>query len=101
LPYFALHQLSLYRPLVRCLCIPKPFGESVDKDETAHVFGIRTRIKPGDQTAIRVPNKYNGPHLASDTKQGVQIVDRIPAVVGCGTGSLLLGFSPTGVPGRS
>ena len=30
-PYLALHQLSLYRPLLRRLRIAKPFGESIDE----------------------------------------------------------------------
>jgi hypothetical protein len=43
----------------------KPFGKSVDEDETAHVLRIGARIKPGDQTAIRVPDKYVGARLTS------------------------------------
>jgi len=42
----------LYRPLLGRLRIPKPFGESVNEDETRDVFGISARIKPDDQTAI-------------------------------------------------
>ena len=54
-PYFAFHQLSLYRPLLRRLCIAKPFGESVDEDKTGYVFGIGARIKPDDQTTDECP----------------------------------------------
>jgi hypothetical protein len=39
------------------LRIPKPFGESIDEDETGYILGIGARIKPDDQTAIRVPDK--------------------------------------------
>jgi hypothetical protein len=60
-PYVALRQLSLYRPLLWRLRIPKPFGEGVDENETRYVFGIGARIKPDDQTAIRVPDKHAGP----------------------------------------
>ena len=58
--YFAFDQLSLYCPLVRCLCIPKRFAESVHKHETGYFFGVGACIKPADQTAIRVPDKHIG-----------------------------------------
>ena len=47
-PYFAFDQLSLYCPLVRCFGIPKPFAESVHKDETGYFFGVGACIKPAD-----------------------------------------------------
>src|SRR5262245_55797535 len=50
---YALHQLSVYRPLLRRLRIAKPFGEGVDENETGYVFGIGARIKPDDQSPAR------------------------------------------------
>jgi hypothetical protein len=63
-PYVALHELPLYRPLLRRLRIPKPFGKGVDENETRHVVGIGARKKPDDQTAIGVPDKHVGPRHA-------------------------------------
>ena len=38
LPYVALDQLSLYRPLFRRLGIAKPFAQSIDEDEAGHLL---------------------------------------------------------------
>ena len=76
-PYIALNQLSLHRPLFGCFRISKSLGECADEHETARVSGIVARIKPGDQTAIRVADKHVRPHHASGTQQGAQIGDRI------------------------
>src|SRR5206468_9187181 len=64
-------------PLFRCLCIPKPFAESVDEHETGYILGVGAGIKSDDQTAIRVPDKDIGPRLISGAQHGVQICNCI------------------------
>jgi hypothetical protein len=43
-----LNQLSLYRPLLRCLCILKHFAESVNEYETGYVLGVSARTESDD-----------------------------------------------------
>ena len=46
-------------------------------------------------------DQHHGRGDAGGAQQRMQVGDQSAAVVGCATGSLRLGASPTGVPGRS
>lgn len=85
----------------RRLSILKPYGESVHEHETGYVVGIGARIKPANQTTIRMGDKHVGARHASGSQQGTQIGDRSPRRGRLRSRSLRLGSSPTGVPGRS
>src|SRR5205823_10210617 len=89
------------RPRLRRLRILKPFGESVDEHETGYIVRVGAGIKSADQTAVRMGDKHVGPASSAALSRACKSATASFAVVGCGTGSLRLGFSPTGVPGRS
>jgi hypothetical protein len=67
----------LGRPLRGRLRILKPFGESIDEDETGYVVGIGAGIKPDDQAAIGVADQHIGAGRLGGAQERMQIGHRV------------------------